>query len=69
MPGSFMDLRWGEVRKQSKKTIQSLQISPRTASLRQGDVFVSLLYSNFEGGVKWNISCHISKKDATFICD
>ena len=62
MPGSFMDLRCGEVRKQSKKTIQSLQMSSRMASLRQGDVFVSLLYSHFKGGVKWNISCHISKQ-------
>ena len=44
--GSFMDQRWwGEVRKQSKKTIQSLQMSPRMASLRKGNVLVSLPYS------------------------
>ena len=32
------------------------------ASLRQGDVLVSLPYSHFMGGVKWNISCHINKQ-------
>ena len=58
----------GEVRKQSKKTIQSLQVSPRMASFRQGGVLVSFPYSHFLGGVKWNISCHINK-DATSICD
>ena len=45
LPGSFMDQRWGEVRKQSKKTIQSLQMSPRMANLRQGNVLISLPYS------------------------
>ena len=67
MPGSFMGQGWGDVKKQSKKIIQSLQISPRMASLRQGDVLVSLPYSHFMGGVKWNISCHINK-DVTSLC-
>ena len=40
-----MDQRWGEVRKQNKKTIQSLQMSPRMANLRQGNVLISLPYS------------------------
>ena len=62
LPGSFMDQRWGGVRKQRKKTIQSLQMSPRMASLRQGDVLVSLPDSHFMGGVKWNISCHVHKQ-------
>ena len=50
MPGSFMYQRWGEVRKQSKKIIQFLQISPRKASLRQGDVLVSLPFSPSQVG-------------------
>ena len=50
MPGSFMDQRWGEVREQSKKMIQFLQISPRKASLRQGDVLVSLPFSPSQVG-------------------
>ena len=62
MPGSFMGQWWGDVKKQSKKIIQSLQIPPRMASLRQGDVLVSLPYSHFMSGVKWNISCHIRKQ-------
>ena len=62
MPGSFMGQGWGDVKKQSKKIIQSLQISPRMASLRQGDVLVSLPYSHFMSGMKWNISCHINKQ-------
>ena len=40
-----LEMGWGEVRKQSKNTIQSLQMSARMGSLRQGDVLVSLLYS------------------------
>ena len=44
-----MDQRW-QVREQSKKTFQSLHISPRMASLRQGDVLVSLPYSPLKGG-------------------
>ena len=35
----------GEGRKQSKKTIQSLQMSPGMASLRQENVLVSVPYS------------------------
>ena len=35
MPGSFIDQRWGEVRKQRKMPL-ILQTSPRMASLRQG---------------------------------
>ena len=38
----FLWIRDGGVRKQSKKTIQSLPISPRIASFRQGNVLVSL---------------------------
>ena len=38
------------------------------ASLRYGDVLVSLPYSYFMGGMKWNISSHINK-DVTCICD
>ena len=34
MSDSFMDQRWGEVRKQRKKTIQSFQVSYRMARLR-----------------------------------
>ena len=34
MSDSFMDQRCGEVRKQIKKSISVLQISPRMASLR-----------------------------------
>ena len=50
LPGpGCQDVLWirdeGEVRKQSKKTIQSLQMSPRMATLRQGNVLVSLPYS------------------------
>ena len=41
---------------------QFLQLSPRIASHRKGDVLVSLPYSHFMGGVKWNISCHINKQ-------
>ena len=40
----------GGLRKQSKKTIQSLQISPRMASLRQVNVLVSLPYSPSQVG-------------------
>ena len=40
----------GEVKKQSKKIIQSLQMSPRMASLRQGNVLVSLPYSPLQVG-------------------
>ena len=36
---------WTELRKQSKKTTHSLQISPRMASFRQGNVLVLLLHS------------------------
>ena len=43
-------------------------MSPGMASLRQGDVLVSLPYSHFMGGVKWNITCHINK-DVISICD
>ena len=50
MPGSFMDQRCGEVIKQSKKIIQFLQISPRKASLRQGDVLVSFPFSPSQVG-------------------
>ena len=42
LPGSFRNQRLGEVRKQRKKTIQSLQVSYRIARLRQVDVVVSL---------------------------
>ena len=35
MPGSFIDQRWGEVRKPRKRPL-ILQTSPRMASLRQG---------------------------------
>ena len=52
MPGSFMDQKSGEVRKQSKKTIYVLQRSLRMASLRQEDVLVSFSDSHFIGGVK-----------------
>ena len=62
IPGSFMVQRWEEVRKQSKKTIYFLQMSPRMASLRQGAVLVSLPCSHFTGGMKWSISCHINKQ-------
>ena len=62
MPGSFMNQRCGKVRKQSKKTIFFLQVSPSMASLRQEDVLVSLPYRHFTGGAKWNISCHINKQ-------
>ena len=62
MPGSFMDQKSGEVSKQSKKTVYVLQISLRTASLRQGDVLVSFSDSHFTGGVKWDISCHTNKQ-------
>ena len=44
LSSSFMDQRWGKVRKQSKKTTQSLKTSPRMASLRQRNVLVSLPY-------------------------
>ena len=40
----------GEVRKQSKKTIQFLQISPRMASLRQGNMLLSLSCSPLQKG-------------------
>ena len=42
VPGSFMGQRWvgRKGRKQSKKTIQSLEMSPRMAGLRQGNVLV-----------------------------
>ena len=42
LPGSFMGQRWvgRKGRKQSKKTIQSLEMSPRMAGLRQGNVLV-----------------------------
>ena len=36
-----------EVRKQRKKTFQSLQMSPRMASLRQGGVLGILRYKSF----------------------
>ena len=36
MPGSFINQRWGEARKQSKKRALILQISPTVASLGQG---------------------------------
>ena len=39
-----------EVRKQSKKMVQSLQMSSRMASPRQGDVLVSLPYSPSQVG-------------------
>lgn len=45
MQGSFMNQRCGKVRKQSKKTIFFLQVSPSMVSLRQEDVLVSLPYS------------------------
>ena len=49
LPGSCMDPRWGQVRgkvrKSTTKTIQSLQVSLRRASLRQEDVSVSPPYS------------------------
>ena len=38
----FDGLEMGEVRKQSKKTIEFLLIPPRMASLRQGDMFLFL---------------------------
>ena len=41
MPGSFMDQRWGEVRKQSVKAHLILQVSPKIASLRKGNVLIS----------------------------
>ena len=44
-----MDQRW-QVREQSKKTIQSLHMFPRMASLRHGDVLVSLPYHPSKGG-------------------
>ena len=39
-----------------------LQMSPRTASLRQGDVWVSFPYSHFTRGMKWNICYYINKQ-------
>ena len=51
--GSEIVEGWGVVvvvvRKQSKKTVQSLQMSPRMASLRQGDVWIWLPYKSFHG--------------------
>ena len=41
MPSCFIDQRWGEVRKESKKTIYFLQIPPRVTSLGPGDVLIS----------------------------
>ena len=70
MPVSFMDQRWEEVRKQSGKTIELLQTSPRMTSLRQGYVLVLLSYSHFTGGLKWIFQTAIPiNKDATAICD
>ena len=40
----------GKVRKQIKKTIQFLQIAPRMASLRQGNMLLSLSYSPLQMG-------------------
>ena len=40
MPGSFMDQRWQGGGNKVKRPL-ILQISPRMASLRQGDVFIS----------------------------
>lgn len=40
MPGSFMDQRWQGGGNKVKRPL-ILQISPRMASLRQGDVLVS----------------------------
>ena len=36
-----------------KKTIQSLQMSPRMANLRQRDGLVSLPYKSCSGGLLW----------------
>jgi len=50
LPSSFMDQRWRGGEEWSKKTIQSLQMSPRMASLRQGNVLVLLPYSPSQVG-------------------
>ena len=47
MPGSY---DWGRLRKQRKKTIQFLQMSPRMASLGQGNVLVFTSLQSFTGG-------------------
>ena len=62
LPGSFMDQRWGGVRKQRKKTIQSLQMSPRMASLRQGDVLVLLPCSLSQVGGSGRPLCMFNNK-------
>ena len=52
LPGSFFlrDGGWGKVRKPSKQTIQSLQMSPGMGSLRQGDVLHLLaVHHRWEG--------------------
>ena len=41
MPGSFMDQRWGEVRKQIEKGHLILHESPKMASLGKGNVLIS----------------------------
>ena len=40
MPGSFIDQRWGEVRKQSKKTVSLANIF-QNVKLQSGDVLIS----------------------------
>ena len=40
MPGSFIDQRWGKVRKQSKKTVSLANIF-QNGKLQSGDVLIS----------------------------
>ena len=48
MPGSFMDQRWQGGGNKVKRPL-ILQISPRMASLRQGDVLVSSFLPSMGG--------------------
>ena len=60
-PGMWQSMGWlrsGE----DWEMEQFPQLSPRMASHRKGDVLVSLPYSHFIGGVKWNIFSHINKQ-------
>ena len=68
MPGSFMDQRQEEVRKQSKKTIYFLQMSPRKASLRQGNMLMHLFqqYTGGQGYEQRHFSLTVRQRGAGF---
>ena len=56
LPGSFMDQRWGEVRKQVKRLFNPCKCL-RMASLRQGDGYISFTsLLSFTGGLAHVIS-------------